>query len=126
MSPDEAMVAISRADADVVVGLLKGSLRTDRHQLAQRIEAQMIRADLDHRASGEGGQPSAAGAERHPVMIISRKHPHYARRGTIDVCDGKVLVAHLAGAVMVRVDFTDGKDPEAAFAERGEIAPVRP
>jgi hypothetical protein len=45
-------VTISRADADVVVGLLKGSTHADRHQLAQRIEAAVIKADLARRRKG--------------------------------------------------------------------------
>lgn len=70
-------------------------------------------------------QPTALpGVRRHHVVISNPKHPHYGRRGYIEVIDGNVTVIRvLGGTPMVRVEFTDQGVTDAAFATGEDIWP---
>lgn len=70
-------------------------------------------------------QPTATpGVARHHVVIANPKHPHYGRRGYIEVVNGNVTVIRVLGSKpMVRVEFTDQGVTDAAFAGSEDIWP---
>ena len=51
------------------------------------------------------------------ITIVNPKHPHYPKKGYVEVKNGKVQVKNIYGIEMFNVKFEDGLHGMAAYSD---------